>query len=200
MKIFFYLVLSVVLLSVGCSSDNNSSKENPLFPPVDNATTVRLKHLLTTGDVVEALGGYTNGWDVKELNVTNYGAYPSFPYIYYYNLPMEIETSGETTQTRSVYVQAGGPVDTDVTLEQFLAENNDYVAVNDAQLATYPRTYVVKMNDNDNEEWIIDLYTPHIAKDGNHTMHSIHLSGYNTPPPSDSEAVKAMLRLLEKHD
>ncbi|WP_143037758.1 hypothetical protein [Paenimyroides marinum] len=99
-------MLSVVLLSVGCSSDNNSSEENPLFPPVDNATTVRLKHLLTTGDVVEALGGYTNGWDVKELNVTNYGAYPSFPYIYYYNLPMEIETSGETTQTRSVYVQA----------------------------------------------------------------------------------------------
>lgn len=191
--------LSVFLLSVfllfSCSSDDNF-----LFPPVD-ATTVRLKHLLTTSEVVGALGGYTNGWDVRELDVTNEGSYPNFPYIYYYRLSMTIEASGGTpTQGKSVYAQAGGGVNADVTLEQFLEEHDGYVAVSNPKLATYPRTYVVKKSDNNNDSWVIDLYTPHIAKDGNKTMHSIHLSGSYIPPPSDEIAVEVMLGLLEKHD
>src|SRR5690606_39300974 len=43
-------------------------------------STVRLKHLLTTSEVVNELGNYTTGWKVNDLNVTNVGEYPTFPY------------------------------------------------------------------------------------------------------------------------
>ena len=64
-KGIFLFVLSLMLLSVGCSPDTAPLPFWNVEP-----TTVRLKHLLTTPEVVEALGGYTEGWDVGEINVT----------------------------------------------------------------------------------------------------------------------------------
>lgn len=195
-KCIFLFVLSLILLSVGCSSD-----DTPPFPSWGvEPTTVRLKHLLTTSEVVEALGGYTEGWDVGELDVTNLGSYPKMPYVYYYSLSMKIETAGERTQYRSVKAEAGGPVEADVTLDQFLQENVDYIAIDHPELDRYPRTYIVKKNDNDDKAWRFDLYTPHIRKSGNKTMHSIYLQGGNTPVLTDGEAVTVLLSLVEKHD
>ena len=89
------------------------------------------------------------------------------------------EYPGAPYQSRHLYVQAGG--DPDVTLEQFLQENEDYITIDHPELNNYPRTYIVKKNDNDDDYWIIKLYTPHIGKSGNKTMHEISLQGFNTP-------------------
>lgn len=189
MKRFTLLLLSTLLL-FSCAD-----KENPLI--VDNAASAfRLKHLTTKEAVVEALGDFTSGWGLTDLDITNMGPYPKFPYIYYYRIAMRRDSDRESI---SVYVQAGGPVDADVTLEAFLEEYGDMVAVQVEQLKDYPGVYVVKGVDNDHDGWLIELYTPHISKDGNHTMHSIHLTGHNTPPVADEVAVLAMLELLEEN-
>lgn len=188
------LIISSALLLSSCSD-----KGTPL-PIEGTSSKFRLKHLTTTEAVVGALGNFTTGWDLGTLSVTNMWSYPKFPYIYYYTLRMSRDNgSNNYEESISIYVQAGGPIDYDVTLEEFLAEHGDMEAVNVEQLRNYPSVYVVKGKENDNEEWKIELYTPHIAKDGNHTMHSIHLTGSHTPPVADAAAVTAMLALLEEN-
>lgn len=198
MKYFSMAFISVFVL-FSCSSDeNNNDFDDGFFPDIE-PTTVRLKHLLTTSEVVNELGNYTTGWKVNDLNVTNVGEYPTFPYIYYYTLGME-EIPESAVGTRSISAQAGGSVDADVTVEQFLAENENYIPVNHELLSSYPNTYIVKNTENDYDEWMVYLYTPHIDKRGNKTMHSIRLYGLRTPPPADEVAVIALLSLVEKHD
>ena len=188
------LFLSSTLLLFSCSD-----KKDPLT--IDGtSSTFRLKHLTTKEAVVGALGNFTSGWDLGALNITNMGPYPKFPYIYYYTLLMSRDNGGSSNkETIRLHVQAGGPVDSDVTLEAFLEEHEDMATVHVARLKNYPGVYVVKGKENDTDQWLIELYTPHIAKDGNHTMHSIHLTGLQTPPVADEVAVTAMLALLEEN-
>ena len=194
---YFGIALISFLTLMSCSSDENTNDDWGF--PVEEPTTVRLKHLLTTAEVMAAAGNFTAGWDVNDLNVTNVGEYPTFPYIYYYRLEMT-EIPETATGIKIIDVQAGGGVDADVTLEQFLAERDEYVAVNNQLLANYPNTYIVKNIENDFDEWMVYLYTPHRDQRGNRTMHSVCLIGRRTPPPPDEAAVTTLLNLVERHD
>ena len=197
MKYFGFILISFITLT-SCSSDEQNNDDDWGFP-AEEPTTVRLKHLLTTAEVIAAAGDFTSGWDVNDLKLTNIGEYPTFPYIYYYKLDMS-EIPEAAPGRKMINAEAGGSVDADVTLEKFLAERTDYVAVNSPFLENYPNTYIVKNIENDFDEWMIYLYTPHRDHRGNKTMHSVLLYGTKTPPPSDEAAVSTLLNLVKRHD
>lgn len=192
MKRFTILILSTLFL-FSCSEEENSINiERP-------TSAFRLKHLTTAAQVADAIGDFATGWQWSDIDLTSIGPYPRMPYIYYYDIYMHRGTD-PNRQIISFRVQAGGPVDSDVTLEAYLEEHPDMVAVNTSRLRDYPGVYLVKGKDNNIDKWVIELYTPHIAKDGNHTMHSIDMYSYgSTPPPADDVAVDVMVRLLEEN-
>src|SRR5690606_30469262 len=187
MKYFSMAFISVFVL-FSCSSDeNNNDFDDGFFPDIE-PTTVRLKHLLTTSEVVNELGNYTTGWKVKDLNVTNVGEYPTFPYIYSYTLGME-EIPESAVETRSISAQAGGSVDADVPGELSLAESDTYIPVHPVLLFSYPYTHIVRRSAYAYDYWLGYLDTHHIDKRGNQEIHSIRLYGLRTPPPVDAVAV-----------
>ena len=192
MKLFTFLLLSTFLLS-SCSDEEN-------LPTIEvSPSAFRLKHLTTTSQVGNALGNFTAGWQLSDIELTNIGPYPKFPYIYYYNIFMR-KGAGPSQEIISFRIQAGGPVNSDVTLETYLAEHPNMIPIHDDRLRNYTGVYLVKDKDNNHEKWSIELYTPHIAKDGNHTMHSVVMYCYGTtPPPPDDIAVTALLGLLEEN-
>lgn len=197
LKIFEILFLSIFTLSlISCDQSDELTLDNR------EGTKIRLKYLTTTAEVAEALGDYVAGWDLRELDLTDIGAYPNFPYVYYYELGMSKNIPGSYLEEyRNVWAGAGVGTG-DETLEQILEESQGRKeAINDERLREYPRVFAVKDRDNtSSNRCTVELFLPHIDLIGNKTMQSVRLTGQNTPLPTDRDVVTTMLSLLEVHE
>lgn len=195
LKIFGILFLAIFTLSlVSCDQSDELSLDDR------EGTKIRLKYLTAAAEVAEALGDYATGWDLGEFDLTDVGAYPNLPYIYYYELGMSKDIPGsDLVEYKQVWAGAGRGTG-DETLEQILNEQDWVVAVNDNRLHEFPRLFTIKNNDNDTDNWAFELWAPQVDKNGNKTTHTVYLRGRRTPPPTDREAVTTMLSLLEVHE
>lgn len=182
-----------VLLLISCTSDTPDLD----FPGV-TPTNIRLKHLTTTEEFVAALGTFAEGWDVDELQIKReQGTYPTITWEYQSDLYMGMDGPNGKRHSRKIRIETTGAFEMEEIKE--LERWGNYVEVKDARLDNYPSLYVNKSRDNDAESWRFRLYAHQVfAPTGNRTTDMIWLSGGGPtiPPPTDAEAVTAMLNLL----
>lgn len=197
----FILVVFTLLLS---ACDRNDDKE----PSEITGSGIRLKHLVTAGQVANSLGDYMQEYNTEGTgSFTDEGNYPAIPYIYYYTVNFKQDINDHVYAWRSINAQTGMGKD---TKEEILDMFPDMEEAGDGRLgkAPYENVFVLRYKNNEKGDWRYSLYI-RLAHINNQDNQVITLSGTFGPtshpddeaiapePMNSHDAVSAMLALVE---
>ncbi|WP_353184036.1 hypothetical protein [Parapedobacter lycopersici] len=181
----------LMLLAIASALACGKEKTAPI--PVE----VRLKSVTSAAESKQLLETFLTNYPVLTYSSFDDPAYDPY-FHHYYLIWSNDQGTGHVTFT-------SGTIN-ETSKERIIKDERNFLEVSDPRLNAYSNVFVLKFWDNNRKKWIYRLYV-HDFSAGKQKSDHIELScGYYNdylsylnppPPPTDTEAVTALLEFLE---